>query len=142
MWDEIAGGLLIGTAAAILWLGIGRISGMTNVISSVFAWSELNRRWAYFFLGGLVLAWPLFQLTGYDSAITITTNKPLLIVAGLLVGVGTYIGNGCTSGHGVCGVGRLSVRSGVATVTFIFAGMITVAVMNFFETSQIVGVQP
>jgi hypothetical protein len=47
MWDEIAGGLLIGTAAAILWLGIGRISGMTNVISSVFAWSELNRRWAY-----------------------------------------------------------------------------------------------
>lgn len=65
-----------------------------------------------------------------------------MIVAGLLVGVGTYISNGCTSGHGVCGMGRLSVRSGVATVTFILAGMITVAVMNFFETSQIVGVQP
>ena len=142
MWDEIAGGLLIGTAAAILWLGIGRISGMTNVISSVFAWSELNRRWAYFFLAGLVLAWPFYQVLGYEPVIHITTNQPLLIVAGLLVGFGTYIGNGCTSGHGVCGMGRLSVRSGVATVTFIFAGMITVAVMNFFETSQIVGVQP
>lgn len=64
--------------------------------------------------------------------INITSSKPLLVVAGLLVGFGTYIGNGCTSGHGVCGMGRLSVRSGVATVTFIVAGVVTVALMNVF----------
>lgn len=136
MLDEIGGGVLIGLAAAVLWLGIGRISGMTNVMSSVFAWSEPNRRWAYLFLFGLLLAWPLYQFAGYDPVINITSSKPLLVVAGLLVGFGTYIGNGCTSGHGVCGMGRLSVRSCVATVTFIVAGVVTVALMNAL------GVQP
>ncbi len=128
--DELAGGLLIGLAAAVLWLGIGRISGMTGVMSSLFALSESNRRWSVWFFAGLILAMPLSLMFGMSSPIEITQNPVLVIAAGLLVGFGTYIGNGCTSGHGVCGMGRLSVRSMVATVTFILAGMVTVAVMN------------
>ena len=128
--DELAGGLLIGLAAAVLWLGIGRISGMTGVMSSLFALSESNRRWSVWFFAGLILAMPLSLLFGMSSPIEITQNPVLVIAAGLLVGFGTYIGNGCTSGHGVCGMGRLSVRSMVATVTFILTGMFTVAVMN------------
>ena len=128
--DELAGGLLIGLAASVLWLGIGRISGMTGVMSSLFALSESNRRWSVWFFAGLILAMPLSLLFGMSSPIEITQNPVLVIAAGLLVGFGTYIGNGCTSGHGVCGMGRLSVRSMVATVTFILTGMFTVAVMN------------
>ncbi len=128
--DELSGGLLIGLAASVLWLGIGRISGMTGVLSSLFALTEANRRWSLWFLSGLVLAMPLSLAFGVSSPVEITQNPMLVAAAGLLVGFGTYIGNGCTSGHGVCGMGRLSARSMVATVTFMVAGMITVAVMN------------
>jgi len=133
MADEIAGGLMIGLAASLLWLGIGRISGMTGVLSSLFMLKDLQRHWALWFLAGLVLAWPAVQLSGYQTPINITSDPRLLVVAGLLVGFGTYIGNGCTSGHGVCGMGRLSFRSVVATVTFMLAGMVTVGIMNALE---------
>lgn len=140
MWDELLGGTLIGLAASLLWLGVGRISGMTGILSSMFMLSKpgqfSRRSWALWFLCGLVLALPLYWMLGGQVSIGITRNNGLLITAGLLVGFGTYIGNGCTSGHGVCGMGRLSVRSMVATVTFIAAGMITVALMN------VLGVQP
>ena len=130
MWDEIGGGFLIGAAASLLWIGIGRISGMTGVLSSVFMIRDTGRHWALAFLAGLLVAWPIMQAVGYSTPITITDNSVLLVAAGLLVGFGTYIGNGCTSGHGVCGMGRLSFRSFVATLTFITAGIVTVAVMN------------
>lgn len=130
MTYELLGGALIGVAASLLWLGIGRISGMTGVISSLFMWRDKARHWAIWFLAGLVLAAPVYRVLGGEAVITLTSNQLLLVVAGLLVGFGTYIGNGCTSGHGVCGMGRLSVRSGVATITFIAAGVVTVAVMN------------
>lgn len=127
---ELIGGTLIGLAATILWLGIGRISGMTAVISGVFQWREAQRHWTFWFLLGLVLAWPVFHLLGGESPIHITNNKALLMAAGLCVGFGTYIGNGCTSGHGVCGMGRFSPRSIIATITFMLFGVLTVAVMN------------
>jgi uncharacterized membrane protein YedE/YeeE len=130
MTYELLGGALIGFAASLLWIGIGRISGMTGVVSSLFMWRDKARHWAIWFLAGLVLASPVYFGLGGDAPITMTDNQLLLVVAGLLVGFGTYIGNGCTSGHGVCGMGRLSVRSTVATVTFIVAGVVTVAVMN------------
>ena len=133
MWDEIFGGLLIGLAAAVLWLGVGRISGMTGVLSSVFQFRNQDRHWSWAFLVGLMLAWPMVQLVDYPAPISITDKPFLLIAAGLLVGFGTYVGNGCTSGHGVCGMGRLSFRSAVATVTFMLAGVITVAVMTALE---------
>lgn len=130
MWDEIGGGFLIGAAASLLWIGIGRISGMTGVLSSVFMFRDTGRHWALAFLAGLLVAWPIMQAVGYSTPINITDDSVLLVSAGLLVGFGTYIGNGCTSGHGVCGMGRLSFRSFVATLTFIAAGIVTVAVMN------------
>ena len=130
MWDEIGGGFLIGAAASLLWIGIGRISGMTGVLSSVFLLRDTGRHWALAFLAGLLVAWPIMQAVGYSTPINITDDSVLLVAAGLLVGFGTYIGNGCTSGHGVCGMGRLSFRSFVATLTFIGAGIVTVAVMN------------
>lgn len=133
MVNELLGGALIGLAAAGLWLGIGRISGMTAVISGWFAWHEVQRRWVFAFMLGLLLAYPAFYALGGSSPIEITGNKALLIGAGLLVGFGTYIGNGCTSGHGVCGIGRFSLRSVVATLTFMAAGMATVALMNLME---------
>ncbi len=130
MTDELLGGVLIGLAASLLWVGIGRISGMTSVVSGLFAWRDSARHWALWFLAGLILATPVYLLAGGSTLIDMTDNQLLLVAGGLLVGFGTYIGNGCTSGHGVCGMGRLSVRSIVATVTFIVAGVITVAVMN------------
>ena len=127
---ELIGGALIGLAAAFLWVGIGRISGMTAVISGLFAWREVQRRWVYWFFAGLLAAYPLYALLGGSAPIHITDNKILLISAGLLVGFGTYIGNGCTSGHGVCGMGRFSPRSIIATCVFMVAGIVTVALMN------------
>jgi len=135
MADEVIGGVLIGSAAALLWIGIGRISGMTGVTSSLFLLYERQRHWALWFVLGLILAWPMMQFAGLDTQIRITDNTGLLIAAGLLVGFGTYVSNGCTSGHGVCGMGRLSVRSLVATITFMAAGIVTVAVMNAMGVS-------
>lgn len=128
---ELLGGLLIGAAASLLWLGIGRISGMTGVLSSLFMLEQWQRRgWALAFLAGLVIAHPIFSLLGGTIDIEMTSSPLLWASAGLIVGFGTYLGNGCTSGHGVCGMGRFSVRSMVATITFIASGMLTVMVMN------------
>lgn len=136
MTYELIGGTLIGAAASLLWLGIGRISGMTGVVSSLFQWRDKSRHWAIWFLAGLVLAMPVFRLSGAAAPIDMTSNQLLLVLAGLLVGFGTYIGNGCTSGHGVCGMGRLSLRSVVATMTFMAAGIATVALMNAVGGAQ------
>ena len=130
MTNELTGGVLIGLAAALLWLGIGRIGGMTGVISNLFSLRLPRYHWALWFLAGLILANPLYRLIGGQVVIQMNDNILLWPAAGVLVGFGTYIGNGCTSGHGVCGIGRLSPRSIVSTVAFILTGMITVAIMN------------
>ena len=130
MINEIEGGILIGSAATLLWLGIGRFSGITGIVSGLFSLHEPRRYWTVWFLVGLVLANPLFRLGGGNVTIHISQNLSLWLAGGLLVGFGTYIGNGCTSGHGVCGLSRLSLRSVVATLTFITTGIITVAIMN------------
>jgi hypothetical protein len=89
-----------------------------------------DRAWRLLFLAGLLLAAPLYRLATAYPAVIVTQNIPLLVVAGLLVGVGTRYGSGCTSGHGVCGLARLSPRSMVATVTFMIAGFSTVYVVR------------
>jgi uncharacterized membrane protein YedE/YeeE len=131
---ELLGGLLIGAAASLLWLGVGRISGMTGVLSSLFMLTTREqwqrRGWALAFLAGLVVAYPVFWLLGGKIDIEMTSSPLLWASAGLIVGFGTYLGNGCTSGHGVCGMGRFSVRSMIATVTFITSGILTVMIMN------------
>jgi uncharacterized membrane protein YedE/YeeE len=135
---EWMGGLLIGFSATLLWLTLGRISGMTGVLSSLFLLrteSGGRRFWALWFLAGLVAAYPLYLVIQESMhwpalEMEMTDQAWLWALAGLLVGFGTYIGNGCTSGHGVCGMGRLSLRSIVATITFMATAILTVLLMN------------
>jgi uncharacterized membrane protein YedE/YeeE len=135
MWNELAGGALIGLAAAVLWLGIGRIGGISGVVANLFLLRQGHRYWSLYFFIGLLLAYPLYVSFAGTPDMQMTTNKVVITVAGILVGAGTYIGNGCTSGHGVCGNGRLSIRSMIATCTFIAVGMLTVLIMNNLPNS-------
>jgi uncharacterized membrane protein YedE/YeeE len=130
MLNELAGGALIGLAAAALWLGIGRIGGISGVVANLFLLRQGHRYWSLYFFIGLLLAYPLYVYFAGTPGMQMTSNKVVIAVAGILVGAGTYIGNGCTSGHGVCGNGRLSIRSMIATCTFIAFGMLTVFIMN------------
>ena len=129
--DGLIGGALIGVAAAILLLVLGRIAGVSGIAAKAagLGGSGMDRLSAFAFMIGLPLGALAVMLArgGVDPSFA----GPIpLVIAGLLVGVGTRLGSGCTSGHGVCGISRLSGRSIVATVTFMIAGIATVAVMN------------
>lgn len=127
-----AGGLLIGTAAALFLLMTGRIAGISGLVAAATRIADSGPPWwhAATFVVGLPLgAWLVSEFVRTVS-IDVTSSLPLLIGAGLLVGIGTRIGNGCTSGHGVCGIARLSPRSIAATATFMAAGIATVFVMR------------
>ena len=127
----LGGGILIGLAAALILLGAGRIAGISGIAARAAGMSAsgLPRSSAWLFLLGLPVGAFLVMLIAGD--ISPSFASPLvLIVAGLLVGAGTRLGSGCTSGHGVCGMSRLSPRSLVATATFMIAGFATVAAMN------------
>lgn len=130
------GGLLIGLAAALMLLFEGRIAGISGILSGALKGTSDNPpAWQAVFLGGMVLGGiVLFFTQGFverDFVMTELDISPVLaIAAGLLVGFGTRLGNGCTSGHGVCGIPRLSVRSIVATLTFMGAAVATVFVTN------------
>lgn len=126
----IIGGLLIGLSAVLLMLLIGRIAGISGIVWGAIAGEPGDRLWRLMFLLGLVLGALLFHSVSGRPAPAINDNYPLAIVAGLLVGVGVKLGSGCTSGHGVCGIGRLSPRSLVATLVFMSVGIATVALFN------------
>jgi uncharacterized protein len=132
---SLLGGALIGLSAVLLMWTTGRIAGVSGIAARLFPPyedRELAGRLA--FVAGLVLAPVLARLvTGSLPAQTIAAGTPFLIVAGLLTGFGAVWGSGCTSGHGVCGLSRLSVRSLVATMTFMAAGMATVFVMRHWS---------
>ncbi|UYH54133.1 YeeE/YedE family protein [Qipengyuania sp. SS22] len=127
----LAGGALIGLAAALMLLGLGRIAGVSGLAAKAvgLGGSGIARSAAWMFVIGLPLGALIVSLLsgGIDAQFA---NPLTLAVAGVLVGVGTRLGSGCTSGHGVCGVSRLSGRSIVATATFMVAGIATVALMN------------
>jgi uncharacterized membrane protein YedE/YeeE len=127
----LLGGALIGLASALLLLGNGKIAGVSGILGgSLFGASE-DRGWRLAFLVALPLgAWLARQATGDALGFAITEQPALLIAGGLLVGIGTQLGSGCTSGHGVCGLARGSRRSIVATVTFMATGFVTVYVMR------------
>lgn len=129
--SALVGGLLIGAAILVLFHTLGRIAGVSGMISGAFrkATPEPERAWRFAFLGGLLLG-PVvaIQLTGQALIQPSPASLPVLIVAGLAVGLGTGMANGCTSGHGVCGVSRLSPRSIVATVIFMGFGFLTASV--------------
>ena len=123
------GGVLIGIASWLLWWGLGRIAGVSSITSEALSAPLLPDNWRWAFLAGLIVGGTLL---GQALEIPALPERPLalLIPAGLLVGVGTVGGSGCTSGHGVCGLGRLSLRSLVAVLTFMAAGMATVTLMR------------
>lgn len=127
----LGGGILIGIAAALMLLGAGRIAGVSGISARAFGISNsgISRDGAWAFLIGLPLGAAIIGLLGGGGDPQYAGTVPL-VVAGVLVGLGTRMGSGCTSGHGVCGVSRFSQRSLIATATFIVTGMVTVAVMN------------
>lgn len=125
-WSSLAGGLLIGLSAAMLVVMLGKIAGISGIVAQLLPGSASERPWRLAFIIGLLSAAVLYPLLAPLPAITITANTPQLIVAGLLVGLGTRLSAGCTSGHGVCGLARLSPRSLVATLTFMLTAMLVV----------------
>ena len=129
----LIGGLMIGLAAAIMLLGAGRIAGVSGIAARAFGLAEsaLPRAGAWAFVIGLPLgAWLVTSQTAAPAPAF--GGAGTLVIAGLIVGIGTRLGSGCTSGHGVCGMSRLSQRSLVATATFMITGFATVALMNAF----------
>lgn len=123
-----AGGALIGIAAAGMWIALGRVAGVSGIVAALLSARTNDRGWRLAFVAGLVLAPVAYAAYTALPAPRITAGWGTLVVAGLLVGIGTRYGSGCTSGHGVCGVARLSPRSLAATACFMAAGVATVYV--------------
>ena len=123
----LIGGLLIGLAAALLLLLNGRISGISGIVGGLLAPRSQDVSWRAVFVVGLVLGALAYVLaTGGEIPLSMQASLPVLVVAGLLVGFGTRLGSGCTSGHGLCGIARLSKRSIVATSVFFGVAILTV----------------
>jgi uncharacterized membrane protein YedE/YeeE len=125
-WPALIGGAVIGIAAAILALFNGRVAGISGIVGGLLRSAVPDWTWRAAFIAGLVLAPVAYAIFRALPAMTIDAGYPTLIIAGLLVGVGTRYAAGCTSGHGVCGVSRASKRSLAATLTFMAAGFVTV----------------
>ncbi|MEZ7861538.1 MAG: YeeE/YedE family protein [Aeromonadaceae bacterium] len=127
----LSGGILIGLAALLFLLIQGRVAGISGILAGLLAPATPDTGWRWRFIGGLGVGGALgFWLLGLPAPELSQVSWPWLLVGGLLVGFGAKLGNGCTSGHGICGIGRLSVRSIVATLLFMLAGMVTVFIMR------------
>ena len=129
-WPALAGGVLIGSAAALLLLVGGRIAGISGILGGLLKPARGDVGWRVAFIAGLLVAPFAYALFAALPRPQIDASYGALLLAGLLVGVGTRVGGGCTSGHGVCGLSRLSVRSLVATLAFMGAGFATVFVLR------------
>jgi uncharacterized membrane protein YedE/YeeE len=129
-WSALAGGALIGLASAAFILLNGRIAGISGIVGALLRPQQGDILWRLLFIGGMIaapLTWLAFAAL---PEIRIDAGYPLLIAAGLLVGISTRYGAGCTSGHGVCGLSRLSPRSLAATAAFMATGFVTVYIMR------------
>ena len=134
-WPALAGGVLIGVSAAMFALLNGRIAGISGVLGGLLRPMRGDVGWRVAFLLGLILAPLLYLLVEPGVTVQVDAGFGTLVAAGLMVGVGTRYGAGCTSGHGVCGLARLSTRSMVATALFMAAGFAAVFVMRHVITS-------
>lgn len=134
--SALSGGLLIGLSSTLMLLFLGRIAGISGMVHTLVAPpASESTFWRWLFLAGLVVGTVIYEYGFAASPTPVSSFAPLtMIVGGFLVGFGTRQGNGCTSGHGVCGLGRLSPRSLVAVITFVLTGMITV-----FVTQHVLG---
>lgn len=121
-WSALAGGVLIGLSAAGFILLNGRIAGISGILGGLIVPRKLDILWRFAFLAGVIAAPAGWMMFGHLPRIEIEAGLPLLVIAGVLVGVGTRYGSGCTSGHGVCGLSRFSPRSLVATLSFMITG--------------------
>ena len=128
--SSLLGGLLIGLAAALLWLANGRIAGISGIVGNLPSARTGDVAWRISFLAGLILAPLGYAALAGTPVVRLDASAPILIAGGLLVGFGTRLGGGCTSGHGICGMARFSRRSIVATCLFMAAGFVTVFVMR------------
>ena len=129
-WSSLFGGMLIGLAAAMFVLLNGRVAGISGVLGGLLSPLRSDVLWRVAFVGGIVFAPVIYSLFLVLPPVQIDADYAVLIIAGLLVGVGTRYGAGCTRGHGVCGLSRLSLRSLAATATFMGAGFATVFFMR------------
>ena len=124
------GGIIIGLAVIIFFIGNGRLAGISGIVNATLV-SKQNRTDNFLFIVGLVLG-PIFYVffTKIDIPFLITSSLPTIITAGFLVGIGTKVGKGCTSGHGICGISLLSIRSIIATIIFMITAIITVKLIG------------
>lgn len=127
-WASLAGGLVLGLATALFILLNGRVLGISGILGGLLKRRPSDAGWRIAFLAGLLLAPVLWRVFAPAAEFRSMAGWPVLVIAGLLVGWGTQQGSGCTSGHGVCGLSRLSPRSLVATLAFMGAGFATVFV--------------
>ena len=124
--NSLAGGMLIGVAVSILILFNGKIAGISGILGGVLKFKAEDAGWRLIFLLGLLISPVIYSIFFALPKVTLYSGHWTVLTAGLLVGLGTRYGSGCTSGHGICGISRLSIRSLVATNTFILAGIVTV----------------
>jgi uncharacterized membrane protein YedE/YeeE len=129
-WPAFAGGVLIGLAAAILILVNGRIAGVSGIIGGLLRPNKGDVAWRLAFIAGLILAAVIYGIFYALPEVQVDASWGTVIIAGLVVGVGTRYASGCTSGHGICGVSRLSPRSMAATAIFMTAGFIVVYLLR------------
>ncbi len=133
-WLSLAGGVIIGLATAMFLLLNGRIAGISGILGGLLRPERGDIGWRIAFVAGLIFSPIAFSVAAPLPVVHIDADAASLIMAGLLVGIGTRYGSGCTSGHGVCGLSRLSPRSMVATAMFMLAGFVTV-----FITRHLIG---
>ena len=129
-WMSLAGGILVGLASAAFLLLNGRIAGISGLLGGLLRAPAGERGWRMAFLGGLVAAPLVYALAAPLPSVEVDAGFPALVLAGLLVGLGTRYGSGCTSGHGICGMARRSPRSYLATAAFLAAGFLTVYLLR------------
>ena len=125
----VIGGALIGISSVLMLLLLGRITGIAGILTGVITWNKADGLpWRAAFVIGLVLGAVLYQIFVGPLPMDMQAGTPVLIIAGLLVGMGTRLGSGCTSGHGVCGISRFAPRGIVSTLIYLAAGAVTMAV--------------
>jgi uncharacterized protein len=129
--SALLGGALIGLASAMLMMLIGRIAGISGIVGGCLSLASGGKAWRFAFVAGLILAPLAGGLLGYSVPMPQMPASLAIVCGGVLIGLGTRLGGGCTSGHGVCGVARLSMRSILATALFMIAAMAVVAITRF-----------
>lgn len=129
----LLGGVFIALSASIMWIFLGRITGISGIFFNLFSADKTNRGWRLAFILGMVAIGGLANYLINQESFSLNFSHPILLgIAGFLVGFGALLASGCTSGHGICGLSRLSIRSFTAIILFMAAGFVTVTIIRLF----------